>query len=916
MLEQTRAVAALDHADAAAGIIARFKTVVTSIPDAVAVTDDHRAATFARVAAEAAGVRCHIESRFGAVGSAGAFDAEGRAVPVAVLQGHTVRAVSTILGVIASGHPVVVLDSRTPPARLAELVGRTGARLVLADADLMQVAEQLGDDCAPVSIDRVAVAESETGMHALWDNPTDPSLPAALAFTSGSTGVPKIVINDQRMLVADAWDNSIATGCYDADDVIAHTLPMAFHAGLMVTVAGLVVGCTMRLYDTRAHGIGSLAEWIDESGCTIMHSSPAILRGFVAARPKPGHLTRLRSLTIAGEAAHGRDVEGMRRLIPETCVIRNRYGSSETGLIAEYAVSSDHPELVGPLPVGRPVGTTTVSLVTDPADDPMGLADDDLPPFAEGSGLVVIHRDFLASGYWGDPAATAAAFDRDENGDMRFTSRDIGTFDGEPAGELRLLGRRDHSVKVRGYLVEPGDVDAALYKLPDVKEALTVGVPSPDSGQYRLVSYIASAAERPNAASVRAALRRVLPGHLVPETVVFLHALPRTERGKLDRSALPAPPELVVGEPPANEWERLVAQLWAEILDVEEVGRDTDFFELGGDSLAAEELTSRIVSDLGVREQDVNSAMLAESPTLVEYAKRLHRKPDPRNQTLSELRTQGSKPPLFFIAGGGGLGVGFVPVVRHLPEDQPVYALQSYGLERRAVPDWSVKATARRHVRSLRRIQPHGPYYIAGHSFGGIVALEVAKQLQAAGEQVDLLIELDSFPPDPALQPKPEPRSFARKARDLVGLAVTGIVPTPGMGQYWRFHEQSRVLSSWYRTSAYTGRTLVVLADSEEKEERSQWGPHLSGRWDLVATDGDHVTMLRDPYARQVADAISAALEDVRGDDPDDPDADKPDDAGRSGDTDDAGRNSQGSGTGDGSAARNGESTGPLAGAL
>ncbi|MDO5697860.1 MAG: AMP-binding protein [Dermatophilus congolensis] len=863
MLEQRRALAPLDHSDAAGGVIARFKTVVSSIPDETAVTDSARKATFTEIAAEAAGVRCHIDNRFGAVGASGALDDEGRPVPVAVLQGHTVRAVSTILGVIASGHPVVVLDSRTPAARLSELVQRTGARLVFADADLMEVAEQLDPACAPVSIDRVAVAESETGIQALWNNPADPSLPAALAFTSGSTGVPKIVINDQRMLTADAWGNSLATGCYDAEDVIAHTLPMAFHAGLMVTVAGLVVGCTMRLYDTRSHGIGSLAEWIDESGCTIMHSSPAILRGFVAVRPKPAHLVNLRSLTIAGEAAHGRDVEGMRRLIPETCVIRNRYGSSETGLIAEYAVTSAHPELVGPLPVGTPVGTTTVSFVTDPADDPLAGADDDLPPFAEGSGLVVINRDFLATGYWGNPAATQAAFGTDDEGDIVYTSRDIGTYDDE--GHLRLLGRRDHSVKVRGYLVEPGDVDAALYKLPDVKEALTVGVPRPDSGQYRLVSYIASSAERPNAASVRAALRQVLPGHLVPESVVFLHALPRTERGKLDRAALPTAPEIEVGEPPANEWERLVAQLWAEILDVEEVGRDTDFFELGGDSLAAEELTSRVVSDLGVPDEDVNAAMLAESPTLVEYAKRLHRKPDPRNQTLSELRTTGSKPPLFFIAGGGGLGVGFVPVVRHLGEDQPVYALQSYGLERRALPDWSVKSTARRHVRSIQRIQPHGPYYIAGHSFGGIVALEIAKQLQAAGEKVDLLIELDSFPPDPALQPKPEPRSLTRKARDLVGLAVTGIVPTPGMGQYWRFHEQSRVLSAWYRTGAYAGRTLVVLADSPEKEERAQWGPHLSGKWDLVYSEGDHITMLRDPYARHVAEVITEALADARG---------------------------------------------------
>lgn len=842
-----RAVRPLSADDAAAGVVARFREVATAIPQETAVVDGARSITFGQLAAEAAGVRREVHRRLQR-----AVDEQGRRVPVAVLQGHTARAVATILGVIASGHPVVVLDSRTPAPRLRTLVDRTGARVVLHSDEMSSVARELGGACGAVSVRDLGSASAES----LWAELEDPSLPAALAFTSGSTGVPKVVINDQRMLVADAWGNSIATRCYGADDVVAHTLPMAFHAGLMATVAGVVVGCTMRLYDTRENGITGLAPFIGRTRCTVMHASPSILRAFVAGEPAVADLAGLRTLSVAGEPAYGRDFESIRAFVPAGCVLRNRYGSSETGLIAEYVVDQAGTDEAGALPVGRAVGTTRVELAADMTD-----ADD--VPLAQGTGVVVIERDFLASGYWGDEAATQAAFSRTEDGRMRYASRDLGIID--EAGDLRLLGRRDHSVKVRGYLVEPGDVDAVLYTLPEVREAVTVGRPNPATGRHRLVAYVCSSGERPSASAVRTELRRHLPGHLVPEAVVFLDALPRTERGKLDRAALPEPPAAAAGEEPKTEWERLVANLWAEVLDLDEIGRDSDFFELGGDSLAAEEITSRAVTDLGVAESDITSSMLAEAPVLAEYARRLRRRPDLRHQTVSELRTGGEEPPLFFIAGGGGLGVGFVPVVRHLPADRPVYALHSFALERRGIPDWTVQSAARRHVREIRRLQPQGPYHIAGHSFGGIVALEVVKQLQAAGQEVATLIELDSFPPDPALQPKPPVgRSLRRRLRDAVGLVATGIVPTPGLGQFWRFHRQSQFLSARYRTAPYEGRALVVIADSPEKLERSQWGPHLIGDWDAVETAGDHITMLRDPYAAEVAAHIQAELERVR----------------------------------------------------
>jgi thioesterase domain-containing protein len=470
----------------------------------------------------------------------------------------------------------------------------------------------------------------------------------------------------------------------------------------------------------------------------------------------------------------------------------------------------------------------------------------------------------VALGYWDDPGATALAFTDNADGTRTYRSSDVGRFDAE--GRLLLLGRRDHSVKVRGYLVEPGEVDAALFALPGVREAIVVGATRPGDGLTRLVAYVVPTAEHPTAVAIRAALRESLPEYMVPETVVFLDALPRTDRGKLDRSALPPPP--VAGpasdQRELSDWEDIVRHVWCQVLAQTEIGLDDDFFELGGDSLAAQSLMTLMVSELGVPADDAISSVLVQAPTLGAFARRLHRKPDPENQTLIPLRTTGSLPPVFIAAGGGGLGVAFVPMVRHLDPEQPVYALQAYALERRGVPDWSVEAAARRHVASIRRVQPVGPYYLAGHSFGGLVALEIAHQLRRAGQEVALLVMLDSFPPDPSLIPALPQRSPVARARELFSLATTGLRSAPGLDQYWRFYLQSAVLHRRYRCEPWPGPTLVVLADSPEREDRARWTPHLTGPWRTVDVKGDHISMMRDPDAAETAAVLNQALVEAR----------------------------------------------------
>lgn len=843
-----RPVTPLSMADAPDGVIARFRVVLDAQPEAIAVADAQRRLSYRALAAEAAGVLRTIRDA----------QHDGRLAPhapVALLHPHEAGAVAALLGILASGHPVVVLDPRTPAARLGVFVERSGATTCVVHPDTAETGGQIAEHLLLTGLDRVP--DDAASLAVLWEQPPDPGAAAALAFTSGSTGVPKVVVNDHRMLTRDAWTNSIDTGCYGADDVVAHTLPLAFHAGLMVTVAGLVVGSRMELYDVRGSGIAGLPAWLHRVGATVMHSSPAILRAFVGTRPDPALLTGLRSLTIAGEAAHGRDVEAARALLPPTCVVRNRYGSSETGLIAEYAVPADHPRLDGPLPVGHPVGDTVLRITADDGSE---------RPDGE-PGVLTVTTAFMASGYFHDPENTAKSFTANADGTRTYRTSDVGVFETGPAGRvLRLLGRRDHSVKIRGYLVEPGEVDAALFTLPDVVEAVTVAALRPGSdpaaGSQRLVAYVVSRAEQPSAAEIRKRLRELLAGHMVPEVVVFLKALPRTDRGKLDRAALPEPP--AIGGPetygPMSDWEQAVADVWAGALELESVGPDDDFFELGGDSLAAEAVMAATVTDLGVPAGQVTATVLTEAPTVREYAARVQRAPDALGAVLVPLQRTGTRPPVFFIAGGGGLGVAFVALARRLGEDQPSYAVQMHGMERRGLPDWTVGRAAKRNIAVIKTVQARGPYVLAGHSYGGLVALEMAHQLRAAGEQVSLLAVIDSFPPEPSMHPAPKQRPLRERVKAGIGLAATGWATPPGGGNYWRFYDLTSFIGRHYRTRPYAGRAVVLVADSPEKQQRSAWAPHLTGDWRLVEVGGDHLSMLREPHVAEVARVLLESL--------------------------------------------------------
>jgi acyl-coenzyme A synthetase/AMP-(fatty) acid ligase/thioesterase domain-containing protein len=820
------------------GILGRFRQVVAAQPDAIAVVDARRTVTYRQLAAQAALIRNLVLTAHG-----GNVSTPRNAAPTAVLMNHHSRAIAAVLGVLASGHPVLVLDERTPLPRLRSMVEQVGITWTISEADL---GSGLPGDL--ISLDPSDFGTGED-VETLWESLPDPSEIATLSFTSGSTGQPKVVAVDHRQLVHDAWANSVGGNCYGAGDVLAHTLPIAFNAGLNLSIAGPLVGATMIMYDVRGQGLSRFPRWLADNQVTVLHATPHVLRALIRSNPDPELLSGLRAITVAGEIIHGADVEHARALLGH-CVIFNRYGCSEATLVCEFPVAPCDPIPAGILPAGKPVGRTVVEVV---GEDGRALAPGQ-------AGTVVIIREYLAKGYWRDEPQTRTSFVDLPDGRRKFLTSDVGRLDED--GILTLIGRRDHSVKIRGLLVEPGEVDEAMMALPGVREAVVVGAPHPTEGRMRLVAYVVMPHESMKPAAVRSALRRTLPAHMVPEIVMFLRALPRTDRGKIDRAQLPSPPAVLPsseGQHPIG-WEQMVGDVWKKALGLEDIGLDDDFFELGGDSLSAETVVSLMHEDIGLSSQEVTTTLLVEAPTVRLFAQRLTRTPEGHSDVLIPLNTGGSRPPLFVMAGGGGLGVAFVQLSRRLGPDQPMWALQAHAMERRGRPDWSVAATARRYLREVRRVQPAGPYHLAGHSFGGLVALEMAKILRDRGESVPTLIFLDSFPPDALFRADTVERSLPAKLGAMSRLLLLGW-RRGDIHRYQGFNRLSRLMHARYRTSPYSGDAVVVLAESPQLQQSAGWGRHLTGSWSMHKVSGDHVSMMREPYVADTADVVRWALD-------------------------------------------------------
>lgn len=433
-----------------------------------------------------------------------------------------------------------------------------------------------------------------------------PDDPAYIYFTGGTTGASKGVVDTHRNVLHNImrYTNTLYI---TADDRLTLLQAPAFSGAVSSTFAALLNGAATCPYDTRVSGVSGIAQWVRAVRATVYHSVPSI---FEVVASDSGGFPDVRIIRLEGDQAWPRHAELFRSKFAADAVLVNGLGATECGLVRQFFMTKGTSLATASVPIGYPVEDMDV-FVCD--------ADRRRVPAGEAGEIGVSSR-YLASGYWERPDLTAAAFENcaGSAGRAYFTG-DVGRM--SACGCVELLGRTDMSKKVRGHAVDLAAVKAALESLAGVREAVAVTTED-RPGDVRLVAYFVPDADAPSLAAMRRSLRDSLPGYMVPTGWIPVDAIPLTENGKVDLRALPGPWEVQprrqdASESPQTPIEVEIARIWAQILSLEQVGRNDDFFELGGDSLSAAQVISRVAERFRVY---ISHEFLFRSPTVAGMA--------------------------------------------------------------------------------------------------------------------------------------------------------------------------------------------------------------------------------------------------------------------------------------------------------
>jgi amino acid adenylation domain-containing protein len=676
---------------------------------------------------------------------------EGR---VALIFRRASALVPALLGVLKAGKVYVPVDPSYPATRVEYILEDSDASLVLSDGDTAPLTRKLVPATRRVlNVDEVREAPSAERP------PVDisPDQIATILYTSGSTGAPKGVMQSHRNLLQHVrnYTNNLRIR---RDDRVSLLFSYSFSASLLDIFGALLNGATLCPFDVRSEGTAGLVRWVESARITHLHLVPSLYRRFLGALTGKEQSASVRRVDVAGEALHGSDVAAHRRSFSEHCLLVYRFAASEASFITHHEIGPQTEVAEGAVPVGLPAEGMEI-LIQDGDGANLG---------AGAVGEIVLRSAYLCPGYWRKPDLTAKAFSPDPvDGHLRrYRTGDLGRLRAD--GFLEHLGRGDTRVKIRGFTVDRTEVETALRALEGVRDAVVL---ARDEG-LKTADLVAFAVPDAGAKLVRSALRisllELLPDYMVPAVVVPTPSLPLTPTGKVDHSALSemaseatergAPPT-----PPRDELESALAGIWREALDLETLGVLDDFYELGGDSLAAVEIVTRIESELG---QAVPTTILHLAPTIEELATRLRTMESVRSDSLAlPFRAHGSAPPLFAIPGRGGDPIVFAYLAQNLGPDRPFYGLATPGLTHQQPIPRSFEELAAIHLEEVRKIQPEGPYFLLGFSSGAMVAFELGRQLQARGETVAFLGSLDGWAPG---FPKPLPgRSWLQRLADL-----------------------------------------------------------------------------------------------------------------------------------------------------
>ena len=862
-----------------------FEEQAARTPDNVAVVCQSERLTYRELNARANQLAHYLRRR-----------GVGPEMLVALYTERSLEMVVALLGILKAGGAYLPIDTAYPRERIAFLLDDAQARVLLTQEGLRASLPESAAEVVCLDTGWDAIAREST------DNPVGGAGPDSLAYviyTSGSTGQPKGVEIPQKALVNLLCSMRDWLELDQRDRLLAVTTIAFDTAGADIWLPLLVGARTVICARSEMADGYALRDLMERHEITFLQATPATWRllfdtGWGGKRDLQAVCT--------GEAMPP-DLPA--RLAPAVRRAWNLYGPTETTVWSTgYQVNGSE----NPIPIGRPLPNTQCYILDGQRQPvPVGVA-----------GELYIGGDGLARGYRKRPELTAERFVGDPfvgGGARMYRTGDWARCRAD--GNIEYLGRLDQQVKIRGFRVELGEIEAALSQHPGVKECVVIARED-RPGDKRLAAYfVAQKGERPSPSTLKAFLAGSIPLYAVPGQFVLLDALPLTSNGKVNRLALPSPSPMSSSAEdgsaaPRDEFERFLCQAWADVLGLECVGIFDDFFDLGGHSLLAVQLVLRIQKIIPGEEFPLSA--LLHASTVERFAAWLRTRRRGEWQFLVRmLPGSPERTPFFCVPGSGGNILFLRPLAMALPVDLPFYSFQAKGLDG-SEPFGSVEEAARCYVEELRKVQPHGPYYLGGASYGGLVAFEMARILEGQSESVASLFLIDTYnfafggflPLHelifrnmryylrraavvvrrlPSIRPGEWPAFFAKRfaiLRKHVGQVVrvaagqrgtqfpvdrTTVTIAAGtkLGEVLtRVNRAARVATSTFVPKPYGGSVVLFRASERYNEpyedEYLGWGPVVHGGIEAVEIPGGHDSIFEDRDVKVFAERLNAKL--------------------------------------------------------
>lgn len=845
---------------------------------------------------------------------------------VAICMDRECAMIVGLLGILKAGGAYVPLDPAYPEERLWYMLQSSGSMAVLTQGSLLALWNGMSEESLPV-ID-MATAEPE------WQrqpesNPdcgvvgVTPRHLAYVIYTSGSTGLPKATEVPHRSIPGFIHDVEYAR--FGSDSVCLQHSSVSWDALTLELWPMLLTGGQCVLHSGKMITASELRNYVHDAGVNTLWLTAALFNSIV--EEDVGSLRGIRDLMIGGEALSVSHVRRALAALPETRIV-NGYGPSECTVFSNcYVIPSDLDENAHNVPIGSPIGDRRVYILdTQLSPVPVGVV-----------GELYIGGASVARGYLNRVKLTAEWFVPDpygkEAGARMYRTGDLGRWLED--GTIEFLGRNDYQVKIRGFRIELQEIEATLARHAGVGKAVVVALEE-EAGEKRLVAYYTgkdamkdeegekAEVKEIGAEQLRRYLMAKLPEYMVPAAYVRVRSWPLTRNGKLDRSALPAPEWEAYAhasyEAPQGKLEKQLAEIWADVLKVERVGRHDNFFELGGHSILAVEATSR-ASRAGLQ---LSPVQFLRAQTIANLAATLHseahgtvREEAPLNEVrhaspLIVLQPLGDRQPFFCVHPGPGSPLCYMELALSLGQDQPFYGLQARGLTDQEEPLTSIEEMSALYIEAIQQLKPAGPYILGGHSLGAYIAFEMAQQLRRKGFHVPLLVIMDSAPPVFGKRGRKQQdtinetkllaaavRTVERFTNQNLSLTEELLAAMPREDQFKKVLERLIAINvvasnthlsyvsnllhvakagflalEQYEPTAWEAPPIALFRASELniedyprqylhyfQDSTYTWDQIFPGRVECVVVPGDHITMLRQPNVDVLAECLKRCLD-------------------------------------------------------